>query len=82
MRKVRPDGTVYYYYKYKRKIGRPKKRGPKPKPKKKGPKHPMLWDWKVVQSVGKKQEKFISKEEKKKTGKLGGHIEEHAKGKE
>ena len=59
MRKVRPDGTVYYYYKYKRKIGRPKKRGPKPKPKKKGPKHPMLWDWKVVQSVGKKQEKFI-----------------------
>ena len=58
MRKVRPDGTVYYYYKYKRKIGRPKKRGPKPKPKKKGPKHPMLWDWKVVQSVGKKQEQL------------------------
>lgn len=59
MRKVRPDGTVYYYYKYKRKIGRPKKRGPKPKPKKKGPKNPMVWDWKIVQCTYKKQETFI-----------------------
>ena len=59
MRKVRPDGTVYYYYKYKRKKGRPKKRGPKPKPKAKKPRTTMPWDWKVVQSVGKKQEKFI-----------------------
>ncbi len=59
MRKVRPDGTVYYYYKYKRKIGRPKKRGPKPKPKKKGPKHPLLWDWKIVKCVNKKQDTFI-----------------------
>lgn len=59
MRKVRPDGTVYYYYKYKRKIGRHKKPGPKPKPKKKGPKHALPWDWKVVQCVEKKQEKFV-----------------------
>ena len=57
--KYKPDGTPYYSY-YKKKIGRPKKRGPKKKaytPVKE--KKMKKWDFKILQFDFKKQVKYI-----------------------
>lgn len=52
------NGKKSYYY-YKKKIGRPKKRGPKKKPKKRGRSWQETWDYKIIQCNSKKQEKVI-----------------------
>ena len=51
-------GNRTYYY-YKKKIGRPKKRGPKKKPKKRGKEHQEPWDYKIVKCDFKTQDKVV-----------------------
>ena len=48
---------VYYYYK--KKVGRPKKRGPKKKPKKRGVEHQEPWNYKIVRCDFRKQDAVI-----------------------
>lgn len=55
---ITKNGKKVYYY-YKKKIGRPKKRGPKPKPKKRGRSWQQPWDFKLVLCEFKKQDRVI-----------------------
>jgi len=60
MRKVRSDGTVWYYY-YKKKCGRHKKTGPKPKPKPKKIRTYLPWDYRIIRFNNKQQQKYIGR---------------------
>lgn len=60
MRKVREDGTVWYYY-YKKKCGRHKKPGPKPKPKPKKIRVYPAWNYRIIRFNNKKQKKYIGR---------------------
>ena len=55
---INKDGKKVYYY-YKKKIGRPKKRGPKKKPKKRGRSWQEPWNFKIVLCDFKKQDRVI-----------------------
>lgn len=52
------NGNRTYYY-YKKKIGRPKKRGPKKKPKKRGSEHQQPWNYKIIKCDFRKQDSVI-----------------------
>lgn len=52
------NGNRTYYY-YKKKIGRPKKRGPKKKPKKRGSEHQEPWNFKIIKCDFRKQDSVI-----------------------
>lgn len=61
MRKVRPDGTVWYYY-YKKKCGRHKKPGPKKKVEKVHKERVYKpWDFKIVKCIAKHESKYIGR---------------------
>ena len=58
MKYIDNSGNTKYYY-YKKKVGRPKKRGPKRKPKKRGRSWQEPWDYKIILCNSKKQIKYI-----------------------
>lgn len=61
-KRIRPDGSIWYYY-HKRKMGHPKKRGPK---KKKPIKEPKVrtwapWNFKIIRCDWNKHKKYIGR---------------------